>query len=582
MAVSSYLQHISDIVQLPLTAGIFSTLFVSVFHIHFSITRKLFTCWAVLFTVLCVVLIFCSEMRTLRSHVFLFGVLVFLVRILRVRYRGDLTKRMLDLRMLLIDIPVLFLIGSLSFWIFHSLLYNSIVGLIHFGTLYVLCSIYVLSFLREAFPQHFLLAHWRLLVDAFPEGGGHNRQTSDRTNSRVTFTILLGWMLSIVCVFAIYLAVLYLTLFSWFVIIVPTIYLLGYIILITQRGTFRVRKNKFEEILAAGAILNLGVLPMMVGIGGWNFYIDPQWDIRLGTTLAIATPLFMHFFEFPSYFETAVKRTIANFRKKLPTWDALANLTVGIRSAIFNRRIIVQWRAGLIATVFLLYYMIPQLPFFLRMAGMENEIGKHIIEIIGAFVAIKDDWTLFNPHENSSARAFILGNQGVVLLTLAWNLATVIIFITETSDRMQKPAFFSRISGISWKTMIAQLLFLLFLSPFFVSIGLSLPFLGAMMMGTALSVLLGAFAFSLLLPTLLCFLIAVGMLILAIEFVRPNIDTIPVNSAPKEQLILLPNIGKRIARRIVETRPQKIDDLQCVSKFGSAKLSTIQALIRFD
>ncbi len=125
----------------------------------------------------------------------------------------------------------------------------------------------------------------------------------------------------------------------------------------------------------------------------------------------------------------------------------------------------------------------------------------------------------------------------------------------------------------------APLLFL----PFILGVALVLPSLGTLAFGLSASILIGVFAFSLALPRLEAWLFAMACLLAAIAFIDPRKDAIEINEAGRDELCLLPGIGKAIADRIIAQRPfVSFEQLRRVRGFGCKRLDLVRGMARID
>lgn len=216
----------------------------------------------------------------------------------------------------------------------------------------------------------------------------------------------------------------------------------------------------------------------------------------------------------------------------------------------------------------------------LKYVGIMEINGETIIDLVSKFEEISTSWIIPKNGSDEEMMGFIFGNQGLVLLYLLWSLSAF-LGLTEIANRVKKIPNLCNSAFSRFILFFYMIIFVLYFLPGLASLSLLIPFFASKVVGYALGIMLGAFAFCLIIHRILSFFLALSYLFSVILNTNINRDCININNASLEELTLLPGIGFKLAKKIINGRPfSDICDLANIEGLGSQRLKSLKELIR--
>lgn len=428
------------------------------------------------------------------------------------------------------------------------------------------------------------LATWRLLSYAFPEGKKLREEPMRKPQSQgPDLTDLIGWGLTLLVSFAGWLFGYWL---AGHVVATVTYLALAFlviIVIITRKGR-RVRLDKafFRKAreIAIGTGIVIALVCVLIIVTKGRFLFSPNTEERAMLALGIDMPLVFCAVEFVPDIPSQLWHRLTKFLEHSRTYEAIRSVAHSARITLFSQQTTKTTQAVLVAGIFLLYFVLPRAGQLFRAIGLEELNGEPISAFLKKFEEIAFVWTLPKSGRSDELIKFIFGNQGLVLLFLAWSYATLIPWIDVPSRLKKVPNLCkSRLSSFFWSTHI--LLFYFYFLPSLLIVALFIPIAASFFMGYALAVILSVFTFGLVLPRIEAYLLSLVYLIVTIINTNTKRDTVSINLASVDELMLLPGVGVKLAKRIIEERPYKnMNDLKRIEGLSRHKLNHIEALIR--
>jgi len=428
-------------------------------------------------------------------------------------------------------------------------------------------------------PDKLKIATWRLLSYGFPEGAQHQKGRIGKTRQHgLSIADLLGWGLFLFFSFIGWLFFYWLAGDHLLTILYISFMLFGFVIFVIVKGIRFKTKSKVKQVLG-DTIIASGIL---IGFSG---FLDVLVDHRLiGYTspedrgllaMILCIPFVMIFIQIIPQVPQIVSSRWSALSGKSQTMRSISAVSIAVRSAAFDGKTIITIQSLLISAVFLLYFLVPKIGSAFRGVGLTEFLGRPVPDLLNYFVQISSVWTIPKPGESESWIEFIFGNQGIVLLFFAWSMATMMAWVTIMGRLNKIPNFFKTKVG-SFFSGLDLILFYVYFGPLLFFITLLVPVAGLYIFGFSFAVILGVFGFGLLLPKLLAVFLSMCYLLVVILKTNTGEHAVNINSAAFDELLLLPGIGHKLARKIISGRPY--NDIYELTKLKGIGLKFITGL----
>jgi len=484
------------------------------------------------------------------------------------------------------------LIGALCLYLFDSLnralitlnglfLIENVLGL---PCLCILFFGYGLFIINQFRPGRIAVAEWKMLYQGFPEG-------SIRPPLRLFKGLSQGNTILA-------------DIFDWILIIATsgTAFLMGYriatnkevvdvyhmVVLAVMAPLFIVKAyNRVER----GPLRTLVISLMASGMTIMLFHLMrltiakerllfPGVTYRTGVALTFVVPISIVVIELLSWVKMQAKRIVKLISKEW-LWKKVSRVAVAARVAILEGSGGRELKALIVAGIFLVYFVGPMLSPVLNSCGIETLFGRKTEEVLHSFGEVAKSWAVPSPGDTKSLWKFIFGNQGLVLMTIVWCLGAAVFSQAEMNDRIRSIPL--SITGRNHKVglFLLSMIFIILILPFVFIGALFIPLLGVKILGEPVSILLGIFTFSYVIPRIIIFICVLEYFFFLSAAVNPQRDTIDLNRSSWKDIVCLPGIGQTLAKRIENGKPYlRKEDLLRVAGLGKDKYEKIVWLVR--
>ncbi len=438
------------------------------------------------------------------------------------------------------------------------------------------CSLFV--------PDKLKIATWRLLSYGYPEGAQHRKGSiGKRRQYGLSISDLVGWGLFLFFSFIGWLFGYWLAGNPFLTMLYISVILLSLVIFIFIKGIRFKAKSKAKEVFG-NVIIGSGIVTGFAGfidvVSGHALigYATPEDRGLLAIVLCI--PFALIFMQVIPQAPQVVSTRWSALLGKSQTIKSISAVSVAVRSSAFDRKTIIAIQSLLISAVFLLYFLIPKIGFAFKWVGMTEFLGRPIFSLLRYFEQISSTWTIPKPGEVESWTRFIFGNQGLVLLFFAWSMATIMAWVTIIGRLSNIPNLFKTKIG-RFFSGFDLILFYAYFGPLLFFVILLVPVAGLYIFGFSFAVILGVFGFGLLLPRLLAIFLSMWYLLVVILKTNRCEHSVDINSAAFDELILLPGIGHKLARKIINGRPYTdIYELNKLKGIGLKFITELKELTR--
>ncbi len=433
-------------------------------------------------------------------------------------------------------------------------------------------------------PGKLEIATWRLLSYGYPEGAQHRKGSIGKTRQYgLSISDLVGWGLFLLLSFIGWLFFYWVAGNPFLTMLYISFILLSFVIFILVKGIRFKAKSKAKEVFS-NTIIGSGI------VTGFAGFLDLLVDHRLiGYTspedrgllsMVLCIPFALIFMQVIPRAPQIICAKWSALSVKSQTIRSISSVSIAVRSAAFDHKTIIVIQSLLISAVFLLYFLVPKIALVYRRVGLIEFLGRPVPDLLDYFVQISSAWTIPKPGESESWIRFIFGNQGIVLLFFAWSMATMMAWAPVMGRLSDIPNLFKTKIG-KFLSDFHLILFYMYFGPLFYFVTMLIPVVGLYIFGFSFAVILGVFGFGLLLPKLLAVFLSMCYLLVVILKTNPYEHAVNINSATPDELLLLPGIGHKLARKIITGRPYTdIYELSKLKGIGPKFITELKELTR--
>ncbi len=501
---------------------------------------------------------------------------VIFLRIIRI-FRNNETIRLKFEKLTLIDI---LFVTQLFFT--YRLIHNSYSWYLSIPFLFYCSCAYTLFNAIYYNRNSFLLARWLMLAYSFPEAGEHQQKRLENRESNLNIVSLVGWTVTIILVTYVILYSFYFSKFTTLTLIVILIQFLSGLtmILLNQLKIGISKSNNWQSLLVGSGIISFTVLLLSLLTSSEVLFSNTN-EFRFLRSPIYFTPMIIILFLLKDTFYDK-KKYFSGYRSKFWVLESIIKIGNASVKSIFGTGGIATLQSILISIVFIIYALLPHSEQVFKSFEIDSIGGVQIEQIIQYFIAHSSEWSSPDAGNDESSFKFIFGNQGLILLTLAWPVVIYMGF-AEYNLRIGK----IRNLPLGKSGSIINLLLWIFtaipLLPLTVLLVLLIPFIGISLIGQSIAIIFGAIALSSIIPKFIGFNSSLVFLTYLSAIVKEENNAVKLNSVSMETLCLLPGIGKNIAKNIILARPiTNKESLLEINGINKNKLEKICPLIHCD
>ncbi len=506
-----------------------------------------------------------------------------LFRLMRMKYKPGITPKRINSLTCLDIVFLSVLILLLRDW-FAAMFTGKIFSasnVIGFPIIYTMVCFYSIYNFTVISPGKVKLATWLILAYAFPEGMGHRRGQVGKPVAYGILSDLIGWIIALLLIFAAGLFGYWLSgyaeatfLYFAFVLIVTAV--------LVAKGSLKTGSNKslgkFTTIIIGSGII-VGFLCLLIIFTNGRLLQSPTTIERLLLAMSICAPVMIFTVEFIADSPKKLSISCAQVLTRIMFLEAIRQVSDAARYATFGRQTTKTLQALVIALVFLIYFILPKSVSLLNKVGLSELNGESIPNILQKFEAISTNWVIPKTTSSEEIAGFFFGNQGIVLMFFLWFLVTLIAW-NDVAARLNRVPNLLKTKFSKLVSRLHLVLFYIYFLPFLITLTFLILLAGAKLLDYSLAIILGVFSFGFFLPKIEAYLLSLGYLLITILNTDIN-DALDINRAEFKDLILLPGVGPKIAKRIISNRPyNRIADVMKIEGLKRSRFEALQDLIR--
>lgn len=513
---------------------------------------------------------------------------VLLLRIVRLKYMHTVSRKRLN-AMLAVD--------SLAALVFLLTFGSALKGLMSdhglfdprfvlgFPVAYALFCVYFLFNFRMIFPRRFKLGVWRLLAYSFPTGQKHNRAKSKwHPLPDFSFSEFILWLITLTAIAISFLLSYQLSAsVTGLMIYTSVIVVLGSISIL--KGWWR-SSNRKPDLFGLRAIIAATYLIvifqwLLIGLHGEIGLSSTEFKLRVLRSAGYFTPLAIWIMNLHDMLKQKLLRRSPTIYPWTSTLRAIMSVSTSLRLTAFDYRSVISTKLMIVAAILLLYFVFPKSEAVFIYFGLNKIGGVTISELIHKFDNYSSQWIVPQELGAEITMNFIFGNQGVVLMFLVWPFLSM-LGVTELSTLLKRIPNFagSKIKGFFIDFHIP--IFIIYFLPFTMFLVLVIPYSLSQLFRESAAILIGVAAFSVAVPSVCSLFLSLGYLVAVLINTNLDRDRINLNEDDLNDILKLPGIGRRLARRIMQSRTHKgIDELTKLRGLSHTTTEGVADFVKF-